>query len=116
MRDASGRRPPPCSTSRWEDWLSFRSTRPEHLLRDLGSDAPAPFGVRVPAEIPRGEVASVGRVGFIPRVLGWGAGRRRGCANRLTDGLRITLRAGAVYYISPSDPAALARSIGAGME
>ncbi len=68
------------------------------------------------AEIPRGAVAPVGRVGFIPRVLGWGAGRRRGCANRLTDGLRITLRAGAVYYISPSDPAACARSIGARME
>ena len=54
-------------------------------------------------------MATVERVGLIPRVLGWGGGR--GLANRLTDGFRITLESGAVYYISPAGPAAFAASI-----
>ena len=54
-------------------------------------------------------MATVERVGLIPRVLGWGGGR--GLANRLTDGFRITLESGAVYYISPADSAASAESI-----
>ena len=58
------------------------------------------------------DVATVERVGFTPRVLGWGGGR--GLANRLTDGLRITLHSGAVYYVSPSDPGAFAELILAG--
>ena len=66
-------------------------------------------GFVVRAEIPCGNVATVERVGIIPRVLGWGRGR--GLANRLTDGLRITLESGATYYISPSDPPAFAESI-----
>ena len=56
-----------------------------------------------------GYIATVERAGFIPRVLGWGGGR--GLASRLTDGLRITIESGAVYYISPTDPAAFAHSI-----
>ena len=63
-------------------------------------------GFVIRAAITCSEVASVERVGFIPRVLGWGGGR--GLANRFTDGLRLTLVSGAVYYISPSDPAAFA--------
>ncbi len=59
-------------------------------------------------------MATVERAGFIPRVLGWGGGR--GLANRLTDGLRITLESGAIYYISPSDRAALADSVLASAE
>ena len=66
-------------------------------------------GFVIRAEIDCDDVAAVERVGFIPRVLGWGGGR--GLANRLTDGLRITLESGAVYYISPSDPEAFARGI-----
>ncbi len=66
-------------------------------------------GFVIRAEIPCSTVATVERVGFIPRVLGWGGGR--GLANRLTDGLRITLESGATYYISPSDPAEFADSI-----
>ena len=58
------------------------------------------------------DVAAVERVGFIPRVLGWGGGR--GLANRLTDGLQITLHSGAVYYVSPSDPEAFADLVLAG--
>ena len=61
------------------------------------------------AAICRSDVAAVERVGFMPRVLGWGGGR--GLANRLTDGLRITLRSGAVYYVSPSDPAAFSARV-----
>ena len=63
-------------------------------------------GFVIRATIATGEVASVERAGVIPRVLGWGGGR--GLANRFTDGLRLTLVSGAVYYISPSDPAAFA--------
>lgn len=63
-------------------------------------------GFVIRAEIRCRDVASVEPVGFIPRVLGWGGGR--GIANRLTDGLRITLHSGAVYYISPSEPQAFA--------
>ena len=66
-------------------------------------------GFVIRAEIDCGEIARAERVGFIPRVLGWGGGR--GLANRLTDGLRITLDSGAVYYISPSDPPAFAERI-----
>ena len=71
-------------------------------------------GFVIRAEISCDDVAAVERVGFIPRVLGWGGGR--GLANRLTDGLRITLESGAVYYISPSDPDAFARDIMANIE
>lgn len=66
-------------------------------------------GLVIRADIECSEVATVERVGFIPRILGWGGGR--GLANRLTDGLRITLESGAVYYISPSDPEAFAARI-----
>ncbi len=66
-------------------------------------------GFVIRAEIACSEVGTVERVGFIPRVLGWGGGR--GLANRLTDGLRLTLESGAVYYISPTDPEAFAARI-----
>lgn len=69
-------------------------------------------GFVIRAVIPCRDVATVERVGFIPRVLGWGGGR--GLANRLTDGLRITLQSRAVYYVSPSDPEAFAEIILAG--
>ncbi|MCY3568574.1 MAG: hypothetical protein OXH38_08090 [Chloroflexi bacterium] len=69
-------------------------------------------GFVIRAVIPHRDVVDVERVGFIPRVLGWGGGR--GLANRLTDGLRITLHSGAVYYVSPSAPEALAEIILAG--
>lgn len=66
-------------------------------------------GFIIRAEIRYRDVATVEPVGFIPRVLGWGGGR--GLANRLTNGLQITLRSGAVYYVSPSDPETFARLI-----
>jgi len=66
-------------------------------------------GFIIRAEIRYGDVATVEPVGFIPRVLGWGGGR--GLANRLTDGLQITLHSGAVYYVSPSDPETFAEII-----
>ena len=69
-------------------------------------------GFVIRAVIPYRDVATVERVGFIPRVLGWGGGR--GLANRLTDGLRITLHSGAVYYVSPSDPETFVEAIPAG--
>ena len=69
-------------------------------------------GFIIRAEIRYGDVATVEPVGFIPRVLGWGGGR--GLANRLTDGLQITLHSGAVYYVSPSNPGAFAGLILAG--
>ena len=71
-------------------------------------------GFVIRAEIQCGDVASVERAGFIPRVLGWGGGR--GLANRLTDGLRITLESGAIHYISPSDRVAFADSVLANAE
>ena len=61
------------------------------------------------AEIQCSKVAAVERVGFAPRMLVWDGGR--GFANRLTDVLRITLESGAVYYISPTDPATFAARI-----
>jgi len=66
-------------------------------------------GFIIRAEIRHSDVATVEPVGFIPRVLGWGGGR--GLANRLTDGLQITLHSGAVYYVSPSDPETFAEII-----
>ena len=69
-------------------------------------------GLIIRAEIRYQDVATVERVGFIPRVLGWGGGR--GLANRLTDGLQVTLHSGAVYYISPTDPETFAGLIVAG--
>ena len=69
-------------------------------------------GFVIRAVIRYRDVVTVERIGFIPRVLGWGGGR--GLANRLTDGLQITLRSGAVYYVSPSDPEPFAELILAG--
>ncbi len=69
-------------------------------------------GFVIRAVIQCRDVATVEPVGFIPRVLGWGGGR--GLANRLTDGLRITLHSGATYYVSPSDPEAFAELVLAG--
>ena len=61
------------------------------------------------AEIQCSKVAAVERVGSAPRMLVWHGGR--GFANRLTDVLRITLESGALYYISPTDPATFAARI-----
>ena len=69
-------------------------------------------GFIIKAEIQYRDVATVEPVGFIPRVVGWGGGR--GLANRLTDGLQITMHSGAVYYVSPSDPETFAQRILAG--
>ncbi|MXW10475.1 MAG: PH domain-containing protein [Dehalococcoidia bacterium] len=66
-------------------------------------------GFVITAVIRHSDVATVERVGFIPRVLGWGGGR--GLANRLTDGLQITLHSGAVYYVSPTNPEAFSGHI-----
>lgn len=66
-------------------------------------------GFVITAVIRHRDVATVERVGFIPRVLGWGGGR--GLANRLTDGLQITLHSGAVYYVSPTNPEAFSDHI-----
>ena len=59
-------------------------------------------GLVIKAELDWAELDEVVRVPFIPRVLGWGGGR--GLANRLTNGVQITTRRGAIYYISPTDP------------
>ena len=72
-------------------------------------------GFVIRAEIQCSDVATVERAGFIPRRARLGR-RGRGLANRLTDGLRITLESGAIYYISPSDRAALADSVLANAE
>ena len=66
-------------------------------------------GIIIRAELHYSEIAAVDRVSHITRVLGWGGGR--GLANRLTDGLQITLQSGEVYFISPTDPAAFAERI-----
>lgn len=66
-------------------------------------------GFVITAVIRHSDVATVERVGFIPRVLGWGGGR--GLANRLTDGLQITLHSGAVYYVSPTNPEAFSEHV-----
>ena len=55
------------------------------------------------------QTSSGALVSHITRVLGWGGGR--GLANRLTDGLQITLRSGDVYFISPTDPESFAAAI-----
>ena len=60
-------------------------------------------GIVIKAELTWAEIEEVVRVPFIPRVLGWGGGR--GLANRFTNGVRITTRNGAIYYVSPTDPA-----------
>ena len=59
-------------------------------------------GIVIKAELNWTEIDEVVRVPFIPRVLGWGGGR--GLANRFTNGVRITTRSGAIYYVSPTDP------------
>ncbi len=61
-------------------------------------------GFIIRAELDCADISEVERVSHITRVLGWGGGR--GLANRLTDGLQITLHSGDVYFISPTDPAA----------
>ena len=66
-------------------------------------------GFIIRAELRYSDIADVERVSHITRVLGWGGGR--GLANRLTDGLQITLESGDVYFISPTDPAAFAAEI-----
>ena len=59
-------------------------------------------GIIIKAELKWAEIEEVVQVPFIPRVLGWGGGR--GLANRFTNGVRITTRRGAIYYVSPTDP------------
>lgn len=66
-------------------------------------------GIIIRAELRYSDIADVERVSHITRVLGWGGGR--GLANRLTDGLQITLESGAVYFISPTDPESFAAEI-----
>ena len=66
-------------------------------------------GFVIRAELDCSDIADVERVSHITRVLGWGGGR--GLANRLTDGLQITLRSGDVYFISPTDPESFAAAI-----
>ena len=66
-------------------------------------------GFIIPAELQYSNIAAVKRVGHITRGLGWGGGR--GLANRLTDGLQITLESGSVYFIRPTDPATFAAEI-----
>ena len=66
-------------------------------------------GFIISAELRYSDIAEVERVSHITRVLGWGGGR--GLANRFTDGLQITLESGAVYFISPTDPASFASEV-----
>lgn len=66
-------------------------------------------GFVIKSELEWAEIAEVVRVPFIPRVLGWGGGR--GLANRFTDGVRITTRRGAIYYVSPTDPEAFVEDV-----
>ena len=66
-------------------------------------------GIIIKAELQWAEIAEVVQVPFIPRVLGWGGGR--GLANRFTDGVRITTRRGAIYYVCPTDPEAFVEAV-----
>ena len=66
-------------------------------------------GIVIWSTVQYPDISRIEPVGFIPRVLGWGGGW--GIANRMSNGLLITLESGRKYYISPTDPDAFANAL-----
>ncbi len=71
-------------------------------------------GIIIRAELRYGEIVSVEAQPFISNVIGWGR-RARALANRMSNGLVITMQSGMRYYVTPSDPGAFAAEVRARM-
>jgi len=67
-------------------------------------------GLVIRSELPYVEIVSVKPWPMISNVIGWGR-LARALANRMPNGLEITMESKMRYYITPSDPAAFAKQL-----